>query len=135
MATTQNALPKWILIVTALFAIMELGVSLYLSISPESMADNVDTSAKGVDTLIYMVAARQFALGFILAFATYKRSVPMLTLAWIFMVVMFIGDLFTGIKKSDNSVIITAIVMTAISAAMLFAVTRQYKKTVSPDIA
>jgi hypothetical protein len=135
MAATQNALPKWILIVTVLFAIMELGVSLYLSISPESMADNVDTSAKGVDTLIYMVAARQFALGFILAFASYKRSLPMLTLAWIFMVVMFIGDLFTGIKKSDNSVIITAIVMCAISAAMLFAVTRQYKKTVSPDIA
>jgi uncharacterized membrane protein YoaK (UPF0700 family) len=135
MATAQKALPKWILIISALFAIMELGVSLYLSFSPESMAENVDTAARGVDVIIYMIAARQFALGVILAFATYKRSVSMLTLAYLFMVIMFIGDLLIGFYQNNSSIIITAVVMCLISGSMLYAVSQRNKKTVSTDIA
>jgi hypothetical protein len=125
MLQEKTSLPKWILIVSGLFALMELGVSLYLCISPESMADNVDVNAKGVDMLIYMVAARQFALGVIIAVATYKRSVPMLTLAYIFLLVMFVGDLLLGIAKNNSSVIITAIVMCAISGALLYAIIKR----------
>jgi hypothetical protein len=135
MLQEKTSLPKWILIVSGLFALLEIGVGISLWISPETMADNVDIHAKGVDMLMYMVAARQIALGAMFAYATYKRSVQMLTLAYIFMVVMFIGDLFIGIKKNNNSVIITAIVMFVISAALLYAVSKRYKKTVSTDIA
>ncbi|OFX58523.1 MAG: hypothetical protein A2046_05510 [Bacteroidetes bacterium GWA2_30_7] len=97
MTEVQKLLPKWILIVSGLFALMELMVSGALCFSPQSVLDTVDLNAKGVDYVIYMWAARQFALGFIFAFATLKKSIPMLTIAYIFFLVMFFGDFIIGI--------------------------------------
>jgi hypothetical protein len=125
MSEGQKSLPKWILIVSGLFAILELGVSLSLCFSPQSVLETVDLNAKGVDYLIYMWAARQFALGFIFAFATFKKSIPMLTIAYIFFLVMFIGDLFVGISQKDNSLIVAAAVMCIISSALIFAINRR----------
>lgn len=125
MTEGQQSPPKWILIVSGLFALLELTVSVSLCVSPESALETVDLTAKGVDYLIYMWAARQFALGFIFAFATFKRSVPMLTLAYIFFLVMFVGDLFIGISQRENALIMSAIVMCIISSAMLFVLNRR----------
>ena len=125
MTEAQIPLPKWILIVSGLFALMELMVSISLCISPESVLETVDLSAKGVDYVINMWAARQFALGFIFGFATIKKSVPMLTLAYIFFLVMFIGDLLIGISQKENPLIISAIVMSIISSGMLLALNRR----------
>ena len=125
MTERQSSLPKWILIVSGIFALMEMLVSLSLAFSPQSVVDTVDLNAKGVDYLIYMWATRQFALGFILAFATFKKSVPMLTIAYVFMLVMFAGDLLIGISQKDNSLIIAAVVMCAVSSALIFAINRK----------
>lgn len=125
MTEGQKSLPKWILIVSGLFALMELMVNLSLCISPQSILETVDLNAKGVDYLIYMWAARQFALGFIFAFATYKKSIPMLTIAYIFFLVMFVGDFFIGISQKENSLIISALVMCIISSALLFAINKR----------
>ena len=125
MTEGQKKLPKWILIVSGLFALLELMVSFSLCFSPQSVLETVDLNAKGVNYLIYMWAARQFALGFIFAFATLKKSIPMLTIAYIFFLVMFVGDLFVGISQKENSLIIAAIVMCIISSAMLFAINRR----------
>ena len=125
MTEGQKSLPKWILIVSGLFALMELGVSLAICFSPQSVLETVDLNAKGVDYLIYMWAARQFALGFIFAFATFKKSIPMLTIAYIFFLVMFVGDFLIGISQKDNSLIISALVMCIISSAMLFAINKR----------
>lgn len=125
METKQQALPKWILIVSALFAVLELMVSISLCLSPESVLETVDHSAKGVDYLIYMWAARQFALGFIFGFATWKRSVPMLTITYIFLLVMFIGDLFIGVSQNEISLVIGAVVMCLIASVMLVALNRR----------
>jgi hypothetical protein len=125
MTEGQKSLPKWILIVSGLFALMELLVSFAICFSPESVAETVDLSAKGVDYLIYMWAARQFALGFIFAFATFKKSIPMLTIAYIFFLVMFVGDFLIGISQKDNSLIISALVMCIISSAMIFAINKR----------
>src|SRR3954464_10573314 len=119
MTTEQKSLPKWILIVSGVFALLELGVSFSLCFSPESSLEKVDLNAKGVDYLIYMWAARQFALGFIFAFATFKKSIPMLTITYIFFLVMFVGDFFIGISQKNNSFIISALVMCVISAALI----------------
>src|SRR4030095_7406216 len=108
MTEEQKPLPKWILIVSGLFALLEIMVSLSLCFSPQSFLDTVDLNAKGVDYLIYMWASRQFALGFILAFATIKKSIPMLTIAYIFFLVMFIGDFLIGISQKNTSLIISA---------------------------
>jgi hypothetical protein len=125
MTEGQKSLPKWILIVSGLFALMELMVSLSLCFSPQSVMDTVDLNAKGVDYLIYMWAARQFSLGFIFAFATFKKSIPMLTIAYIFFLVMFIGDFFIGISQKENSLIIGALVMCVISSALLYALNKK----------
>jgi hypothetical protein len=125
MTQEQKSLPKWILIVSGLFALMELGVSLSLFFSPQSMADKVDLDAKGVDFLIFMWASRQFALGFVFAYATIKKSIPMLTIAYIFFLVMFVGDFFIGISQKDNSLIIGALVMCIISSVLIFAINRR----------
>ena len=125
MTETQKSLPKWILIVSGIFALMELMVSVSLCFSPQSVLETVDLNAKGVDYVVYMWAARQFALGFIFGFATFKKSIPMLTIAYIFFLVMFIGDLFIGILQKENSLIISALVMCVISSAMLFVINKR----------
>lgn len=125
--TTQNknALPKWILIVSGLFGLMEMLISIYLCLAPESVVETVDLTAKGVEYLIYMWASRQFAFGFILSFAAFKKSIPMLTLAYMFMLVMFIGDFFIGISQDENPLIISAVVMSIVSSALIYFVSKR----------
>lgn len=125
MTEGQQSLPKWILIVSGLFALMELMVSLAICFSPQSVLETVDLSAKGVDYLVYMWAARQFALGVIFGFATFKKSAPMLTLAYIFFFVMFVGDFFIGISQKNTSLIISALVMCIISSGLIFAINKR----------
>ena len=125
MTEEQKSLPKWILIVSGLFALMELMVSMSLCISPQSVLETVDLHAKGVDYVIYMWAARQFALGVIFAFATFKKSIPMLTIAYIFFFVMFVGDFIIGILQKENALIISALVMCAISSTLIFVINKK----------
>ncbi len=119
MTEEKKSLPKWILIVSGLFALMELIVGISLFIAPQSVAETVDLNAKGVTYLISLWASRQFALGFVFAFAVVKRSVPMLMIAYIFLLVMFIGDFVIGITQKENSLIISAVVMCIISSVMI----------------
>lgn len=121
MTNAQPALPKWILIVSGLIALMEVMVSISLCVSPGSVLETVDLTAKGVMYVVYMWAARQFALGVIFAYATYMRSVPMLTIAYIFFLVMFIGDLIIGLIQKENGMMLAAVVMILISVGMLSA--------------
>jgi hypothetical protein len=123
--TAEQKLPTWILIVSGLIALLEIMVSISLCISPQSVLETVDLNAKGVDYVIYMWAARQFALGFIFAFATFKKSIPMLTIAYIFFLVMFVGDFFIGISQKENSLSISAVVMCIISSALIFAINKK----------
>ena len=125
MEEGQKSLPKWILIVSGLFALLEIMVSISICFSPQSVLEEVDLSAKGVDYLMYMWAARQFALGFIFAYATFKKSIPMLTIAYIFFLVMIIGDLFIGIIKKENSLIIGSIVVCIASSAIIYAINKR----------
>jgi hypothetical protein len=125
MTQEQKSLPTWILIVSGLFALMELGVSISLCVSPQSVLETVDLSGKGVVYIVYMWAARQFALGFIFAFATIKKSTPMLKISYIFFLVMFIGDLIVGILQQENSLIISAIVMCVVSSGMIYALRKK----------
>jgi hypothetical protein len=125
MTEIQKPLPKWILIVSGIIALLEIMVSFSLWFSPESVIEDVDLNAKGVQYLIYMWAARQFALGFIFAYASFKRSAPMLTIAYIFFLVMFIGDLIVGISIKNNTLVIAALIMCIISSAMILAINKR----------
>ncbi len=125
MASVQPSLPKWILIVSGLFALLEMGVSVSLCFAPESVLETVDLQAKGVIYVVYMWAARQFALGFIFGFATLRRSAPMLTISYVFFLVMFVGDFLIGLSQKENSLIISAVIMGIVSSAMLWAINRR----------
>ena len=127
MIQGQKSLPKWILIVSGLFALLGLMVSSSLCFSPQSVLQTVDLNAKGVDYLIYMWAARQFAVGFIFGFATLKKSISMLTIAYIFFLVMNVGDFFIGISQHDSSLYIGAGVMCIIASTMLYFINKQSK--------
>ena len=120
MENKQTILPKWILIVSGLIAIIELSVSFLICFSPQSVIETIDLSAGGVSYLISMWSTRQFALGFIFAFATYKRSVPMLTLSYVFFLVMFIGDLCIGAGLKDSGLMVSALVMSLFASFMLY---------------
>jgi hypothetical protein len=120
-----NHVPKWILIVSGIFVLIELAGAGMLCFMQDTMADKIDLNARGVDFLLYMWAARQFALAAIIAVAVYKRSGPMLNLAWIFLLLMFIGDLVIGFMMKDNPMIISAAVMAAIAAIMLYFINRR----------
>jgi len=122
-----KSLPKWILIISGLFSLLGLIVSLTLIFSPQSALQAVDLKAKGVDYLISMWAARQFAVGFIFGFATFKKSIPMLTIAYIFFFVMNIADTIIGVFQKDNGLIIGAIVMCIFSSIMLYFINKQTK--------
>jgi hypothetical protein len=125
MQQEQRLVPKWILILSGFFGVMEIMVSVSLCVAPESVVETVDLNAKGMDYLVYMWAARQFALGFIFMFATFRRSAPMLTISYIFFLVMFVGDFFIGLTQKENSLVIAALVMCAISSAMIFTINRR----------
>ena len=132
MTEAQKPLSKWILIVSGLFALLELMVSFALWFSPESVVDTVDLKAKGVDYLVYMWAVRQFALGLIFGYATYKKSAPMLTIAYVFFLVMMIGDLIIGILQKNTALIISALIMCIVSSALLFAINRKKTMLITP---
>jgi hypothetical protein len=125
MIERQRSIPKWVLIVSGLIALLEVVVSLSLCFSPQSVLETVDLNAKGVNYIVYMWAARQFALGFIFGFATFKRSAPMLTIAYIFFLVMMAGDLVIGIMQKEIALIITALVMCVISSALIYIINRE----------
>ncbi len=124
MTDPEVSFPKWLLIVSGLLALLELTVSVSLIISPESVADKIDLTAKGVDYLLYMWASRQFALGVILAFAVYKKSAPMLTIAYIFLVAIFIGDVAIGIVQKETSMIISGLFMSILSSVLIYAINK-----------
>jgi hypothetical protein len=124
MTQTQNSLPKWILIVSALVALMEIGGSIFMCLSPESMADSVDVAARGVSFILCLWSVRQFALGVIFAYATFRKSAQMLSVCYLFFLVMFVGDLVLGVVQHETNLIVSAAVMSLIGAGMLYAVNR-----------
>ena len=127
MTEKPGSIPLWILIISGLFALMEVGVSISLLLAPESVASNGDLQAKGLTYLFQMWAARQFALGFIFGYAVFKRSAPMLTLAYLFFLVMFIGDFIIGIGQQEPSLYGAAAMMCLISALMIYFINKNTK--------
>jgi hypothetical protein len=127
MLQEKNFVPKWILIVSGFFAVLGLIVTSTLIFSPELALNTVDLNAKGVDYLIYMWAARQFAVGFIFGFATFKKSASMLTLAYIYFLVMNIADILVGISQRDYSLIGGAAFMCIIASTMIYFINKNTK--------
>lgn len=95
MADNQKSLPKWILIVSGIFALLELRVSFQLYFAPESIL-------------------RLLNLWFCDIEKVHSNAYNCLC----FLLIMILGDLFIGISQKENTLIIGALVMSIISVAM-----------------
>jgi hypothetical protein len=127
MTQETKKISKWILIVTGLYALLTLIGAIALVFSPETVADSVDLTAKGVIYLIHIWAVRHFAMAFIFAFATFKKSVPMLSITYISLLVTSIGDIIVGVSENESSFFIPAIVAGLFASVMIFFVQKQTK--------
>lgn len=127
MKNITSQIPKWILIVSILFALLGFMVSSTLLFAPENAIKTVDFEANGVDYLIQIWAVRQFAVGFIFLYSVIKKSKPMLNIAYVFFLVMNIGDIIIGFLQDDNSLIIGANIMSVISVIMLYYINRKVR--------
>ena len=134
MKQENKSIPTWILIISGLLALLALVISFSLCFFPQSVLEALDIKAKGVDYLVYMWAARQFAFAFILAFATLKKSSPMLTIAYIFFLVMNAGDTLTGIILKDHAVIIGSLVWCVAASAILYFLNKTYSSLLTSPI-
>jgi hypothetical protein len=124
MKQENKPAPTWIVIISTLLVLFELVISFALCFFSQATLDALNITAKGVDHLVYIWAARQFALAFIFAFAALKKSIPMLTIAYVFLLVMNLGDAITGIVLKDHSVIIGALVWCVVSTTLLYFLNR-----------
>lgn len=127
MKNVNSQIPKWILIVSILFALLGFMVSTTLLFAPENAIKTVDFEASGVHYLIQMWAVRQFTVGFIFLYSVIKKSKPMLNIAYIFFLVMNVGDIIIGFLQDDNSLIIGASIMSVISVIMLYYIKRKIR--------
>jgi hypothetical protein len=125
MIQERKLVPKWILIVTGLLALSTLIGGVALIFSPETVADSADLTAKGVYYLIHIWAVRQFAMAFIFAFATFKKSFPMLLITYIALLITSIGDIIVGISQKESSFFIPAIFVSIIASVMIYFVNKQ----------
>lgn len=127
MAENTIVIPLWIRLVSIFFFLLTLVVTSTLLFSPQSALQTVDLNARGVGYLLSMWAARQFSLGFIFGFATYKKSVPMLTLAYIFFLVMNICDACIGFSQRDYSLLGGASFMCIVASFMIYFINKNTK--------
>lgn len=104
---------------------MEIGAGITLFFFPETMADQIDLAATGTRFLMYMWATRQFALGLIFAVSVFRKSGQMLSLAYLFLLVMFLGDSLVGTMLHDYSLLASSALMSLISATMLYVLRRK----------
>lgn len=104
---------------------MELMVGVFICVDPASVIESLDLGAQGVELLTFMWGTRQFALGVIFGLAAFKRSVPMLTICFVFLLVMFAGDLLAGLNLQEQSLVIGGVVMSFVSGAMIWALNRK----------
>lgn len=114
----------WLIVLTYLFAAMEIMVSFSIWSNPQAVIETLDATANGVGFLAKMWAVRQLALGAILAFAAFKKSRPMLSVAYLFVLIMFLGDLVIGIGEKQNPLILSAAIMALVAAGLLYLINK-----------
>jgi len=116
----KSPITTWILIVSGLLGLLAIIVGFSLYFAPGSFIPDVDFSNPRIKYLSDMWAARQIAVGFILLYSIFSRSVPMLKISLIAYGIMNFQDIFIGVANGDNSLIIGATIFLIVPALLLF---------------
>lgn len=90
-----------------------------LIISPGSAITTVDLKTEGINYLLQMWAARQVACASIFCWALFKKSLPMLSLAYVFYLVMNFGGVIIGWVQADAGLWIGASVKSVFSLIVI----------------
>lgn len=98
---TSTPVPLWILIVASLISLLGMFVGCSLYMSPGTFMPEIDFSLPGMRYLTEMWAARQIAIACIIAYAVWKRSIPMLRISLLAYSIMNLQDLVIGFSKED----------------------------------
>ena len=117
--SVHKAIPAWILVSSYLAAALAFLVAAYLYFSPADVLENVNMKAQGTTYLTQMWAARQATLGVLFGYAAGRKSVSLLTAAWLFFGVMNVFDAAIGLARHDSGLTSGAIVMFVIAGVLL----------------
>ena len=77
-----------------------------------------------------MWAVRQFALGIIFAFGITKRSTAALSAAYLFFLIMMLGDVVISLKYAIMPMTITSILFALLAGWVLFKLNRLNKDAI-----
>jgi ABC-type transport system involved in cytochrome c biogenesis permease subunit len=119
-AVAPKSVATWILVVSFLSAALAFLVAAYLYFSPADVLENVNLKARGFSYLTQMWAARQATLGVLFLYAAGRKSVSLLTAAWLFFGVMNLLDAAIGVERHDRGLTEGAVVMCVIAGVMLY---------------
>jgi hypothetical protein len=122
------AIPKWISIVSFLIALLALFVGCSLYLSPATFIEGIDFSSPNIKFLANMWAARQIAIGGVIAFSVLKKSSQMLMISLSAYCLMNIQDAIIGILKSDSGLAIGASFFCLLSASMILVLIKASKQ-------
>jgi hypothetical protein len=123
----DQAIPRWIAIVSGFIAALGLFIGCSLYLKPGMFIPGIDFSSNGAGYLAQMWAARQIAIDGIIAYSLFRRSSLMLSVSLIAYCVMNIQDAGIGLARGDSSLLIGASAFTVLTGVMVFVLSRKEK--------
>ena len=126
--SNTSTIPKWITVISGFISLLGLFVGCSLYISPATFIPNIDFSSADIKYLTNMWAARQIAIAGIIGYSLFRQSVSMLKISLIAYSIMNVQDIFIGVSKSDNGLIIGATVACVLASTIVFILSKRKKR-------
>ena len=120
----QKTIPTWVTVVSSLIAALGLFVGGSLYISPGTFIPGINFADPGPAYLAEMWAARQIAIGAVVAYALFRRSSPMLRISLLVYCIMNVQDAGIGLVNGNMSLFAGALFFTVLSATLMFVLSR-----------
>lgn len=124
----DKSIPRWITIGSIGISLLGLFVGASLYISPSTFLKNIDLSAVGILYPIQMWAARQIAIATIIGYSALKKSTPILKISLLAYALMTGQDVFIGISRGDNGLVLGSLFFCLLSVMMLRTLVMSTKK-------
>jgi hypothetical protein len=121
----NNAIPRWITVVSILITLLGLFVGCSLYYAPGAFVKNIDFSSKEILFPAYMWAARQIAIALIIGYSVFRKSPTMLKISLIAYCLMTFQDIFIGLAQNDSGLIIGSSVFCVLSASIIYALSKK----------
>ncbi len=122
--TIPRNVPLWVFLISGFMGILSLSVGISLYLIPGTFLPGMEFAPAGARFATNMWAARQVALGAVMAFASGTRNGGMLTGALAVYGVMNIQDAAIGAMKGDAPLVFGAVFFGAVAACLIVTIRR-----------